>query len=121
MRELVLLLVVLFTVQVHAEDAKKKKIRHGNAEQKAQVTEDPGNATRLLYVDPRKNESLSHEIDSDAGRKNAVTSTCTDNMGMIYKKGDKGYDGCLRTFAHPAPKLPGDDKRPNAVGITIGN
>lgn len=121
MRELILLLVVLVTVQVHAQEVKKNKLKLMPPGQKAQATEDPGNATRLLYEDPRNKNSLTHGVNLDGTAKGPVTSTCTDNMGMIYKKGDAGYDGCLRTFSHVQPKLPGDDKRQNAVGFTIGN
>jgi hypothetical protein len=49
-----------------------------------------------------------------------VKSTCTDNMGMIYKKGDSGFDGCLRTFGKAPPSAVPGNKRNNSVGISIG-
>ncbi len=100
--------------------AKEKKLKLTPPGQKAQTTEDPGSATRLLYEDPRNKYSLTAGADKKTP-DGPVRATCTDNMGMIYKKGDAGYDSCLRTLNSQAPKLPGDDKRPNSVGITIGN
>lgn len=129
MRELVLLLAVLLSVQVASagkaasEKAGKaaggKKLQLAPPQQKAQTTEDPGSATRLLYEDPRNKYSLTADADKKVP-SGAVKATCTDNMGMIYKKGDSGYDGCLRTVNTQAPKLPGDNKRPSSLGITIG-
>jgi len=123
MRELVLLLLILATIQTHAigknKDATKGKLKLTPPGQTAQATEDPGSATRLLYEDPRNKNSLA----SDADKKGVLATTkgnCTDNMGMIYKQGDPGYEACLRTFGKTAPNLPGDNKRPNSVGITIG-
>ena len=88
--------------------------------QVAAETEDPGSATRLLYEDPRNQNSLTPGADKKVPSP-SVQATCTDNMGMIYKKGAAGYDGCLRSFGKGTPpRLPGDN-RPNSVGITIGN
>lgn len=122
MRELVLLLVILTSVQA-AEASKDnkdtRKLKLTPPGQKAQTTEDPGSATRLLYEDPRNKYSLTADADKKTP-VGAIKATCTDPMGMIHKKGDVGYDGCLRTLNSQAPRLPGDDKRPSSLGITIG-
>lgn len=118
MRELVLLLVVLFAVQAHAMP-KDKKLKLTPPGQGASTTEDPGSATRLLYEDPRNQNSLTAGAEKK-GVKVDVKHTCTDNMGMSYKQGDSGYDGCMRTFNTATPPAPGD-KRPQSLGISFGN
>ncbi|MGZ3658189.1 MAG: hypothetical protein ACXVB9_15965 [Bdellovibrionota bacterium] len=121
MREISLLLLVLGLVQIHAFASDKKKVNLTPPGQTAASTEDPGSATRLLYEDPRNQNSITAG-DEKKLPNTGVKATCTDNMGMIYKKGDRGYDGCLRAFGKGIqPSLPGDNKRPNSVGITIGN
>lgn len=119
MREVLLLLLVLGTVQVNAKEI-KKKLNLTPPGQKAQTTEDPGSATRLLYEDPRNKNSLTAGVTEEKASNVAVKSTCTDSMGMIHKQDDQGYAGCMRTLDKTGPKLPGDDKRPSSVGITIG-
>jgi hypothetical protein len=122
MRELVLLLLTLASTQaaLASKDIKdNRKLKLTPPGQKAQTTEDPGSATRLLYEDPRNKYSLTADADKKTP-DSAIKPTCTDSMGMIHKKGDAGYDGCLRTLNSQAPKLPGDDKRPSSLGITIG-
>lgn len=118
MREVSMLLLFLGLLQAHAGE-KKKKIDLTPPGQDAANTEDPGSATRLLYEDPRNKNSIT--AGSDKKLPGGVKGTCTDNMGMIYKQGDAGYDGCIRTFGKGTPPaLPGDNKRPKSVGITIG-
>lgn len=122
MREITLLLLLLGVLQMHALAAEKKKkpLNLKPPGQQAATTEDPGSATRLLYEDPRNKNSVTADADKKGLPVNAK-ATCTDNMGMIYKQGDAGYDGCLRAFGKgTAPQLPGDNKRPNSVGISIG-
>ena len=124
MREMILLLLVLAVLQAHAlADTTKKKKKPVNLTPPGQVaaeTEDPGSATRLLYEDPRNPNSLTAGSEKKVPSR-AVQATCTDNMGMIYKQGDSGYDACRRTFGKGTPpRLPGDN-RPNSVGITIGH
>ncbi len=122
MRELILLLVILVSVPAAVaskeKSTKDKKLKLAPPGQKAQTTEDPGSATRLLYEDPRNKYSLTADADKKQP-EGVIKPTCTDSMGMVYKKGDKGYDGCLRTVNQQAPHLPGD-KRPTSLGITIG-
>jgi hypothetical protein len=121
MRELTLLLLLLGIVNLEALAGapRKKKLNLTPPGQQAATKEDPGSATRLLYEDPRNQNSLT--AGSDKKMPGAqVTATCTDNMGMIYKQGATGYEGCLRTFGKGTPPgLPGD-KRQNSVGFTIG-
>jgi hypothetical protein len=120
MRELVLLLLVLFAVQAHAKPKDRKQpLKLAPSGQKAATTEDPGSATRLLYEDPRNQNSLTAGAEKK-GPKVEVKHTCTDNMGMSYKQGDSGYDGCMRTFNTATPPAPGD-KRPQSLGISFGN
>ena len=120
MRELVLLLMIITSVQpaVASKTKDSKKIKLAPPGQKSQTMEDPGSATRLLYEDPRNKYSLTAGADNKQP-ESAFKPTCTDSMGMIYKKGDKGYDGCLRTVNQQAPHLPGDKRSPS-LGITIG-
>jgi|GEM_PF-6732863 len=118
MRELVLLLVVLFTVQANAK-TKDKKLKLTPPGQGAATTEDPGSATRLLYEDPRNQNALTAGAEKK-GPNVEVKHTCTDNMGMSYKQGDSGYDSCMRTFNTATPPAPGD-KRPQSLGISFGN
>jgi len=118
MRELVLLLLVLFTLQTQS-NAAEKKLRLTPPGQKAQTTEDPGSATRLLFEDPRNQNSLTAGAEKKVPTS-GVQSTCTDNMGMSYRKGDPGYDSCVRTFNTLPPNSP-SDKRPQSLGISIGN
>ena len=68
MRELILLLVVLFTVKAQGGPGEKseKKLKLAPPGQKAQTTEDPGSATRLLYEDPRNQNSLSADAQKKA-------------------------------------------------------
>ena len=127
MRELSLLLLLLGILQVqfrepaHAADQKKRKLNLTPPGQDAANTEDPGNATRLLYEDPRNKNSLTADAEKKALPSSGIKNTCTDNMGMYYKQGDAGYDGCLRAFGKGTqPQLPGDNKRPNSLGFTIG-
>ena len=121
MRELFLLMLFLGVLQAHSfanASDKPKKLDLTPPGQDAADTEDPGSATRLLYEDPRNSNSLvaTPEKKSLAGTR----LTCTDNMGMIYKQGSPGYDGCLRTFGSGTPpQLPGDKKN-KSLGITIG-
>jgi hypothetical protein len=125
MRELTLLLLCLGILQIHAyaEPAQKKPQKKLNLTppgQEAANTQDPGSATRLLYEDPRNQNSLT--AGSEKKLPVTVSATCTDNMGMIYKQSDAGYAGCTRTFGKGTPpKLPGDNSRQNSVGITIGH
>jgi len=124
MREITLLLLLLGAVQIHsmAYAKDKKKVNLTPPGQKAAEKEDPGSATRLLYEDPRNQNSITAGTDAKAGAVNAkVSSTCTDNMGMIYKQGDSGYSGCLRTFGKAPPSAVPGNKRNNSVGISIGN
>jgi hypothetical protein len=122
MREAFLLLLLLAVLQLHAiakTPGKKGKLNLTPPGQKAANTEDPGSATRLLFEDPRNKNSLTADADKKTPRL-GVKATCTDNMGMIYKQGDRGYEACLRSFGKGTqPALPGD-QRPNSVGITIG-
>ena len=123
MREIVLLLLLLVIVQVHASarssEQKKGKLNLTPPGQKTANTEDPGSATRLLYEDPRNKNSPA--AGSEKKMPNSIVkATCTDNMGMIFKNGDAGYDACLRSFGKGTQALPGDNKRPNSVGFTIG-
>jgi hypothetical protein len=101
------LLVLLMPVAAVA--APKKKL-----DLKPQTTkvEDPGSATHLIYEAPAKNMDKAEESTS------VVKPTCTDQMGMIYKKGDKGYSGCLRTMDLAKPA---DKRHSPSVGFTIGN
>lgn len=121
MRESLLLLLLLATIQSHASAAAKakdtKKLKLTPPGQQAQTTEDPGSATRLLFEDPRNKNSLTAGADQK-GPKVTVSATCTDNMGMIYKQGDPGFEGCQRTFDRAVS--PNDEKRNKSVGITIG-
>lgn len=123
MREVTLLLLILGILQVHEFASAAEKKKHVDLTppgQDAANTEDPGSATRLLYEDPRNQNSLTAGAEKKVPSK-GIKATCTDNMGMIYKQGDAGYAGCFRTFGKGTPpQLPGDNKRPNSVGITIG-
>jgi len=117
MREITLLLLLLGVLQAHAGE--KKKLNLTPPGQTAVTSEDPGSATHLLYEDPRNANSIT--AGSEKKLPVQINSTCTDNMGMIYKQGDIGYEGCVRSFGKgTAPSARGDDKRPNSVGITIG-
>ncbi len=122
MPKIILLLGILATLPLYAnaKESKEKKLELTPPGQVSDSKEDPGSATRLLYEDPRNQNSIT----ADAGKKDSKTkikATCTDNMGMFYKKGDSGYDGCLRSFKNAQPNLPGDNKRPPSLGISIGN
>ncbi len=117
MRELVLLLVVLFTVQANAKP-KDKKLKLTPVGQGAATTEDPGSATRLLFEDPKNQNSITAGADKKTANIE-IKSTCTDNMGMSYRSGDKGYEGCMRTFNTNQPPNP-TDKRPQSLGISFG-
>lgn len=97
----------------------QKKLKLTPPGQKAQATEDPGSATRLLFEDTRNMNSVVAGADKKTGGAK-ITSTCTDNMGMIYRNGDPGYEGCQRTFSMEQPKSQGDKNRPASMGITIG-
>lgn len=79
---------------------------------------DPGSATRLIYMDPKK---LQAEEQEEQGKsKLGISVTCTDQLGMIHKKGDKGYDGCIRTLDKTSSSLQGSDKQKPSAGFTIG-
>ncbi len=122
MRELMLLLVLLVSIQVHAlASAKANKMKLASPDQKMQTTEDPGSATRLLYVDPQNKNAPSPDGVDGKPAKAIIKQACTDNMGMIYTQNAVGYEGCVRSFSKEQPKLPGDNKRPNSLGFTIGN
>lgn len=107
MRHLLLALLIL-TAPALAKTEKKLNLKPQNTK-----NEDPGSATHLLYEPIKPIEGNSDEP------KVQITQTCSDSVGMIYKKGDKGYDGCLRTkdLARPAEN---SRQRPS-VGFTIGN
>ncbi|HEY8279228.1 MAG TPA: hypothetical protein VIH99_06380 [Bdellovibrionota bacterium] len=123
MRALIFCFLVLAISVAHAkpskEELRKKHIKLTPPGQKAQTTQDPGSATRLLFEDPRNKNSPTAGADKKMP-KSAVKGTCADTMGMIYKQGDTGYEGCLRTENKTRPALPGDDKHPNSIGFTIG-
>lgn len=131
MRELVLLLLILGSIKVSAEvleskNHKKLEAVASNEQGKKKLklapspgkNEDPGSATRLLYEDPRDKNSPIAGVTVEPGSKKIVKPTCTDNLGMVFKDGDKGYDGCMRTF-NTQPALP-ETKRSSSIGITIG-
>lgn len=76
---------------------------------------DPGSATQLLYEAPKK-------VEEKAGSKGiAVTTTCTDHLGMVHKKGDKSFESCLRNLDATTPPTSPNDKRRPSFGITIGD
>lgn len=77
--------------------------------------DDPGSATPLIYKTPQEVEKLEPRVADDP-----VKSICTDNFGMVHKKGTSGYDGCLRN-QNTLPPQNATDKNPNSVGITFGN
>ena len=77
--------------------------------------EDPGSATPLIYKTPDEVKNLEPKAEDDP-----VKSICTDNFGMIHKKGTAGYDGCIRNQNTVRPQN-ASDKNPNSVGFTIGN
>jgi hypothetical protein len=125
MREISMLLLVLGFMQAHsfayAKGKKKTNLDLTPPGQTASENEDPGSATRLLYEDPRNQNSITAGTDEKTqALSGQVKSTCTDNMGMIYKKGAAGYDGCLRTFGKAPPSAVPGNKRNNSVGISIG-
>lgn len=107
------LLFVLFLVPffAHARTDKKVDLRP----QGVVKTEDPGSATRLLYEKPKREKE---EVVNGRKTKVSINATCTDQLGMIFKQGDQGYEGCLRTMNRTKP---GDDKRHQpSIGITVG-
>lgn len=115
--------LILVTLAFAAPGAKKaapkKRLNLTPPGQKAQATEDPGSATRLLYEDPRNQNSIAANTAKKGGPA-PVRGTCTDNMGMIFREGDPGFEGCRRTFSVEQPRLPGDSKRSQSMGFTIG-
>ena len=77
--------------------------------------EDPGSATPLIYKSPAEVKNLEQKP-----QESAVKTICTDSMGMMIKKGDSGYEACVRNQDKLGPSR-ANDKNPNSVGISIGN
>lgn len=110
MRALILFLAIALPLHLEAKTEKKINLKpqHGKSE-------DPGSATHLIYESPKNSEKAS-EVDGKG--KIVAGQNCTDQLGMIYKKGDNGYEGCLRTMDAARPES--SDQRRKSVGITIG-
>jgi hypothetical protein len=75
-----------------------------------------GSATHLIFESPKKQPTGAQFKE---GTKVTVTATCTDSLGMIHKKGDAGYSGCLRSLDKTLPDAQ-NDRRRSSVGFTIG-
>ncbi len=124
MRESILLLVLLAVVQVRAHastrEAKKKlDLSPPNEQSLTRKDADPGSATPLLFKDPRTQPTPNFEEKEKKGEV-AVTTTCTDSLGMIYKQGDAGFSGCRRSENRAKPTDPPGARQQNTYGITIG-
>ena len=104
-----------FAEETSAEKPVKKKLNLKLQPSKKDL--DPGSATHLLYVDPKK---LQQEEANSAKSGVNVTTSCTDQLGMIHKKGDKGYDGCIRTLDKTSSSLQDSGKQKPSAGFTIG-
>lgn len=90
-----------------AAGAANKKI---NLKPQPSKLEDPGSATHLIYEAPKASDTKVEE-------NGAVKPTCRDSVGMVYKKGDKGYEGCFRTMDLSQPQ---DKRHSPSVGFSIG-
>ena len=106
----ILSLLLLFPLAAEAKTEKKINLKPPKS---AQV-EDPGSAEHLLRQGPTEDDKKA----ADARAATVTPSTCTDSSGMIHKKGDAAYAGCLRTLDLAQP--PSSDQR-KSVGFTIGN
>ena len=105
-------LVLLFCAAFNSQAfSKEKKVKLAPPHK----IEDPGSATPLIYKSPNEVKDLEPRLADDP-----VKSICTDNFGMIHKKGTSGYDGCLRNQNTMRPQN-ASDKNPNSLGITFGN
>ena len=109
MKTITILLAALFTVSAQAAD-KKIDLRPHHKK-----VEDPGSATPLLY---KKAPPPSVNAGSGSGVK--VTATCTDSLGMVIQSDDKAYEACLRDQDKSRLSNP-TEKKPNSLGISIGN
>ncbi len=101
----------LLVLAAPSEAAKKIDLKP-----KQEKVEDPGSATPLIYKTPPKD--VIQKESSDGTVKIAVT--CTDNLGMVHKKGGKSYEACLRNQDKTRPESNFNEKNPKSVGITIG-
>ncbi|MGZ3693514.1 MAG: hypothetical protein ACXWQO_04945 [Bdellovibrionota bacterium] len=104
-----LLVFLVFSLPLHAESKPEKKLNL--KPQHVSDSDDPGSATHLIYEAPKTPEK------ANAKGKITMGQTCTDQLGMVYKPGDTGYKGCIRTMDLTKPES--TDQR-KSVGITIG-
>lgn len=111
MRTILILALALVPALANAKPDKKIDLKP-----KHEKPEDPGSATHLIYETPKADAPVP---SNTAKPKVTGTATCTDSVGMIYKQGDSGYAGCLRTMDVARPDQ--NDKRNRSVGISIGN
>src|SRR5688500_12493491 len=110
MRAPLLLLALALTFSAPLPSAKSSK-KIDLRPQQSKSNEDPGSATHLIYEAPKAAEK------AESGKtKITVGQTCTDQLGMIYKPGDSGYKGCLRTMDLTKPESNDQHK---SLGITI--
>ncbi len=101
-------LFVLFLLPLPVDAAKV------NLKPQQQKVEDPGSAEALLYKNPKDLPAPAKE-NSSSGL--SIASTCTDSLGMIHKKGETGYEACLRNLNKTQPE---NKNQPNSLGFTIG-
>lgn len=106
------IIVVLMIFSSSAFASKKLNLKP-QAEKKV---EDPASAEHLLYESPQKVEANSIANNP----KFKAQASCTDQLGMVHKSGDKGYEACLRNVGKTQPNSGVDPKR-SSLGITIGN
>jgi hypothetical protein len=109
MRTLLLFLAIALSLSAPAKAEKKIDLKPHQLKD----AQDPGSATHLIYETPKAAEKT-------AKGKSKITlgQTCTDQLGMIYKPGNTGYKGCMRTRDLTKPESSDQVK---SVGITIGN
>lgn len=110
MRTILFIVLASMPLTVQANVPKKKvdlKPRH-------EKVEDPGAAEPLIYKSPADTAAIKKEA---GGIK--ITASCTDQMGMVVKSSDAGYESCLKNQDKLRPHK-ADEKNPNSVGFTIG-